>query len=227
MGIAAGDALEKTYLAVESIPLPGGGFAGLSVLIVVLLSLSRRGQKPRRQIVSERSPSGRGGREPPYGFSAGCARGGWGRGQTLLCRTLWGRGAGGGGGGSRRRWVSPTPRGDIFRRRRRQHWRRSRRQPGSDRHDLRPAPDPVGAGLVPNLARLVEISPALRPLLRNWWRPPQLVKQLAPHATRIVVLWDPVGLAEGTRRACARRPRPRVARSASTCIPSRSALRRP
>ena len=30
--------------------------------------------------------------------------------------------------------------------------------------------DPVGAGLVPNLRGPVEISPALRPLLRNWWR---------------------------------------------------------
>ena len=62
--------------------------------------------------------------------------------------------------------------------------------------------DPVGAGLVPNLARpggnITGITTLTPELVAKRL---ELVKQLAPHATRIAVLWDPVGLAEGTRRS--------------------------
>jgi putative tryptophan/tyrosine transport system substrate-binding protein len=61
--------------------------------------------------------------------------------------------------------------------------------------------DPVGAGLVPDLARpggnITGITTLTPELVAKRL---ELVKQLAPHASRIAVLWDPVGLAEGTRR---------------------------
>jgi putative ABC transport system substrate-binding protein len=61
--------------------------------------------------------------------------------------------------------------------------------------------DPVGSGLVASLARpggnitgMTTLTPEL--VAKRL----ELIKQVAPRASRIAVLWDPRGLAEGTRR---------------------------
>lgn len=61
--------------------------------------------------------------------------------------------------------------------------------------------DPVGSGLVASLARpggnvtgITTLTPEL--VAKRL----ELVKQVASHASRIAVLWDPAGLSEGTRR---------------------------
>ena len=61
--------------------------------------------------------------------------------------------------------------------------------------------DPVGSGLVASLARpggnvtgITTLTPEL--VAKRL----ELVKQVASHASRIAVLWDPTGLSEGTRR---------------------------
>jgi len=62
--------------------------------------------------------------------------------------------------------------------------------------------DPVGSGLVASLARpggnitgMTTLTPEL--VAKRL----ELIKQIAPRAKRIAVLWDPGGLAEGTRRS--------------------------
>lgn len=61
--------------------------------------------------------------------------------------------------------------------------------------------DPVGSGLVASLARpggnITGITTLTPELVAKRL---ELIKQLASHASRIAVLWDPGGLAEGTRR---------------------------
>jgi len=61
--------------------------------------------------------------------------------------------------------------------------------------------DPVGSGLVASLARpggnITGITTLTPELVAKRL---ELIKQIAPQASRIAVLWDPGGLAEGTRR---------------------------
>jgi putative ABC transport system substrate-binding protein len=61
--------------------------------------------------------------------------------------------------------------------------------------------DPVGSGLVASLARpggnITGITTLTPELVAKRL---ELIKQVVSHASRIAVLWDPGGLAEGTRR---------------------------
>jgi putative ABC transport system substrate-binding protein len=61
--------------------------------------------------------------------------------------------------------------------------------------------DPVGSGLVASLARpggnITGITTLTPELVAKRL---ELIKQVVPHASRVAVLWDPAGLAEGTRR---------------------------
>lgn len=61
--------------------------------------------------------------------------------------------------------------------------------------------DPVGSGLVASLARPVGNVTGITTLTPELVaKRLELVKQVASHASRIAVLWDPAGLSEGTRR---------------------------